>query len=89
MVVYVIWISYFAFASFIYWAGCKVIQSEKQKLKWSLGFSMIKSVLALGILIGLHFANVLPITKINGLIFLGFYFSHLVGTTLLSVRRRL
>ena len=87
--VYVIWLTYFAFASFIYWAGCKVIQSEKQKLKWSLGFSMIKSVLALGILLGLHFAKVLPINKINGLVFLGIYFSHLIGTALLSIRRRL
>ena len=87
--VYVVWITYFAFASFIHWSGHKIIKSEKQKLKWSLAFSAIKSMVALGILLGLHFTKVLPMTKMNGLVFLGFYFSHLVGTTLLSIRRRL
>ncbi|MGB0457170.1 MAG: hypothetical protein ACPGGH_02480 [Chitinophagales bacterium] len=62
-------------------------QSEAQRLKWAFAFSAIKTIAALALLLGLHFLEILPINKSNAFIFIGFYFVHLVVTTLLGIRR--
>ena len=86
--VFVVWTSYFTFALIIYYVVNQMLtQSEAQRLKWAFAFSAIKTIAALALLLGLHFLEILPINKSNALSFIGFYFVHLVVTTLLGSRR--
>ena len=88
--VFLIWTSYFVFALVIYYAGNKlIVNNDAQHLKWTFAFSAIKTIAALVLFLGLHLIDILPINKQNALIFVGFYFVHLLITTLLGIRGRL
>ena len=90
LMVFFIWTSYFVFALVIYYAGNKlIVNNDAQHLKWTFAFSAIKTIAALVLFLGLHLIDILPINKQNALIFVGFYFVHLLITTLLGIRGRL
>ena len=90
LMVFFIWTSYFVFALVIYYAGNKlIVNNDAQHLKWTFAFSAIKTIAALVLFVGLHLMDILPINKQNALIFVGFYFVHLLITSLLAIRGRL